>query len=112
MTPDEKYKAKKRKEYLNEKYLEKQLCLLARNKIEILMKVKLLKTKHSTKPINSNKIFISDRQLIKLLAVNSRTAQLLRGNVYIRFFFLNGYVFYKLIDIESFLKSLSKSQFS
>ena len=106
MTQDEKYKVKNRKEPLDEKYLENQLFNIAQNKIEILLRVKHFKLKLSTKQINPDKIFISDRQFIKLLKINSRTAQLLRNNGYIEFFALSGYIFYKLIDIQCFLKSI------
>jgi hypothetical protein len=104
MTPEEKYKVKKRKEFLDEKYLEKQLRNIAENKIEISLRVKHLKTKLSTKSVNPTKIFITERQVIKLFEINSRTALLLRNNGYIRFFVLSGNIFYKLIDIQTFLK--------
>lgn len=106
MTQDEKYKLKKRKEFLDEKYLEKQLRSIAENKVEILLRLELLKIRFSTKNSNYNKIFIADRQFIKLLAINTRTARLLRTNGYIQFFVLGGYFFYKLIDIQSFLKTI------
>ena len=110
MTLEEKYKVKKRKEFLDEKYLEKQLRNIAENKIEISLRVKHLKTKLSTKSVNPTKKFITDRQFIKLLAINSRTALLLRRYEYIHFFVLGGNILYKLIDIQSFL-NWKKSEF-
>ena len=106
MTPEEKYKVKNRKKLLDEKYLENQLRNIAENKIEISLRVKHIKTKLSTKSVNPTKIFITERQFIKLFEINSRTALLLRNNGYIRFFVLGGYIFYKFIDIQNFLRSI------
>ena len=48
MTPEEKYKVKKCNEFLDERYLEKQLNNIAENKIEISLRIKYLKIKSST----------------------------------------------------------------
>jgi hypothetical protein len=66
MTPEEKYKINKHK--------------ITENKTEILLRVKLLKYKLSTKVMNSDKIFTTGKQLKKLFAINSQTAQLLLTN--------------------------------
>ena len=104
MTPHlTKYQFRKHREALDEKYLEKQLVLLAQQKSEILFAIREYRKKHFTSYHNH---FVSIDIASRLLNTSKRTIRLLAVHKYISSFFFSSYSLFSLNDICDFIKSL------
>ena len=101
--PLTKYQLKKHREVLDEKYLDKQLIILTKNKAEILFDIRQYQKKHFNSYRNH---FVHSRTVIKLLKANKRTIRLLASYKYISSFALCNNLLFNLTDISDFIKSL------